>query len=209
MAATWRWAALLALATSATPSAAADCAAIASGKVPFHGTAFMRSTADKEGVPTTFSYQPGETVKVSFKRADGFEGGYEIVNGHQTSTSSTQPRPYHFEYALQPIEGDPAVMNEGAMAKYRDVVTKDGAAAFEEVVEQTIGATSVRKVDDCSFTVVRLYRNGALTPADTTRQTRYDYVPALQISVWNETVLATKSGPKQVGFEMTSVADGP
>ena len=204
-----RWAALLALASSGAPAMAADCAAITSGKVAFHGTALLRNANEQQGVETAFTYVPGDTVKVTFKRADGVEGGYEVVNGHQTSYFLSHPNTVRFDYALTPIEGDPTVLTEGAIAKYRDVVTKSGAPAFEETVQQAVGAAGARKVGDCNFAIVRLYRNGVLTPADTSRQSKYDYAPALGISVWNETILVTKSGPKQVSFEMTSVQDGP
>jgi hypothetical protein len=199
----------VALISTGTPALAADCAAIVSGKVAFHGTALIRNANEQQPVETTFTYQPGDAVKVTYKRADGMEGGYEVVNGHQTNYFATLPKPLHFEYALTQIEGDPSAMTEGAIAKYRDVVTRSGAAAFEEVVQQAVGPAGARKVGDCSFAIVRLYRNGSLTPGDSSRQSKYDYAPSLGISVWNETLLVTKSGPRQVSFEMTSVQDGP
>ena len=208
---TLRWAPLLAAALAAfgATARAQDCAAIASGKVAFHGTAHAQNPADKDGVETTFSYQPGDIVRVTFKRAGGVEGGYEIVKTHQTASWLTKPKAYRFEYALVAIDGDPTLMTEGAKSKYRDVVTKDGAPVFEEIVDQTVGAPSVRRVGECSFAVVRVNRNGATAAAQSSRTSKYDYAPALGISLWSETMTVTKSGPTQLTYEITSVQDGP
>jgi len=166
---------------------AADCDAIARGKVTLVGSSSTVVLPNLEPKTASLVLVPGPNAKLTQTRPDGGVVEVTYADGHVVATTDVA-KGIHLDFVWSDVEGDPHALAEGSSFSFILTVRKDGADQSKEKVTRSVGKHAMRTVSGCLIDTVRFTDHAEGVGNDTTREAAWDYSPTLGIALWSETI---------------------